>query len=454
MGLCRRAACDTLCRGRAGVPGGGITKGKTMKNFASRVLLVAGVLGVWGGMAAGCEDRPSAPAPVASATPAPAEATPVPVPETPAGEAAAGVPAGAADKIVIGHYGSMSGSEATFGQSTDNGIRLAIKEINAAGGINGKQVELITYDTKGDSGEAGKAVTRLVTNDKVVAVLGEVASSLSLAGGAVCQQYKVPMITPSSTNPRVTAGRDYVFRVCFTDDFQAYGIAKFARENLKFTKAAILWDQKQAYSKGLRDDFTKTFKEMGGEVVIDQAYSGGDTDYSAQLTAIKAKNPEIVFVPGYYTEGANIALQARKAGLTVPLIGGDGWDSEQLGKIAGEAIVGSYFSNHSAPDQPSIQEFVSKYKAAHESQTPDALAGLGYDAANLLFDALKRTKGEGGKALRDAIAGTKGFPGVTGSITIDENRNARKALVIVQMKKDASGNVTPSYVAGVEASTK
>lgn len=359
-----------------------------------------------------------------------------------------------ADEIVIGHYGSMTGSEATFGQSTDNGIKLAIKEINAAGGIGGKQVRLITYDTKGDSGEAGKAVTRLITNDKVTAVLGEVASSLSLAGGAVCQQYGVPMISPSSTNPRVTQGRDFVFRVCFTDDFQAFGIAKFTKENLKLTKAAILYDQKQAYSKGLRDDFTKSFTAMGGTIVIDQAYSGGDTDYSAQLNAIKAKNPEIVFVPGYYTDGANIAIQARKAGLTVPLIGGDGWDSEQLGKIAGDAIVGCYFSNHSAPDQPSMQSFISKYKAEHSNQTPDALAGLGYDAANLLFDAMRRARSLSGKDLRDAIAATKAFQGVTGAISIDKNRNAKKALVIVQLKKDAAGVVAPSFVVGVEPNEK
>src|ERR1051326_4459716 len=184
---------------------------------------------------------------------------------------------GSKDPIKIGHYGSLSGSEATFGESTDKGIKLAIKEVNAAGGINGRKVELITYDDKGDSGEAGRAVTRLITSDKVVAVLGEVASSRSLAGGAVCQQFKVPMISPSSTNLRVTAGRDYVSRVCFTDDFQTYGIAKFVRENLKMTKAAVLYDQTQAYSKGVRDDFTKAFKSMGGEVVADQAYSGGDT---------------------------------------------------------------------------------------------------------------------------------------------------------------------------------
>lgn len=357
------------------------------------------------------------------------------------------VRAATADEVIkVGHYGSLTGPEATFGQSTDNGIKLAIKEINAKGGINGKQVELITYDTKGDSGEAGKAVTRLITSDKVVAVLGEVASSLSLAGGAVCQQYRVPMVTPSSTNPAVTRGRDYVFRVCFTDDFQAYGVAKFIKENLGFTKAAVLYDQKQAYSKGLRDYFTKAFKDMGGTIVLDQAYSGGDTDYSAQLNAIKAANPEIVFVPGYYTDGANIAIQARRTGLNTPLIGGDGWDSEQLGKIGGDAIAGCYFSNHSAPDQPSMQSFIAKYKEEHSGQVPDALAGLAYDAANMLFDAIKRADSTGGKNIRDALAATKDFKGVTGDITIDKQHNATKGLVIVQLKKDDKGNVTPSYV--------
>jgi len=367
-----------------------------------------------------------------------------------AGVLMSGAGTAADEKIVIGHYASMSGSEATFGQSTDRGIRLAIAEINAKGGLNGKQVELLTYDDKGDSGEAGKAVTRLITNDKVVAVIGEVASSLSLAGGAVCQQYKTPMISPSSTNLSVTRGRDYVFRVCFTDDFQTYGIAKFVRENLKLSKAAILYDQKQAYSKGVRDDFTKAFKSMGGTVVMDQAYNGGDSDYSAQLNAIKGSDAEILLVPGYYTEGANIAIQARKAGLKIPLIGGDGWDSSELGKIGGDAIAGSYYSNHSAPDQAEMQEFIAKFKKANGEATPDALAGLGYDAAYILFDALKKTGGAGGKPLRDAIAATKDHKGVTGAITIDENRNAKKALVIVQMKKNAAGEVGPSFVARIE----
>lgn len=355
--------------------------------------------------------------------------------------------------ILVGHYASMTGKEATFGQSTDNGIRLAIKEINAAGGLNGRMLELKTYDDKGESQEAGKAVTRLITDDKVVAVLGEVASSLSLAGGAVCQQFGIPMISPSSTNPRVTMGRDMVSRVCFTDDQQAAALALFTKDHLKKTRVAILFDQTQAYSKGLKDDFVKSFKKLGGEIVSEQAYSGGDQDFSAQLTSIKAAKPEVLLIPGYYTDGGNIAIQARKLGLgkDVALLGGDGWDSEQLGKIGGADIEGAYYSNHSAPDQPggNVTQFIEKFKAEYGGQTPDALTGLGYDACMVLFDAMKRcyasTKGLKGKDLAKAIAETKGYPGVTGTITIDKNRNAQKPIVMVQLK-----NGMPSWVANVE----
>lgn len=396
--------------------------------------------------ASACDRAPDTNTATPASNPAPAApaGAPAPAPETPA---ATGEEQPKGDVILIGHYASMTGKEATFGQSTDNGIKLAVKEINAAGGVNGKQVKLITYDDKGDSKEAGNAVTRLITQDKVTAVLGEVASSLSLAGGAVCQQYKVPMITPSSTNLRVTVGRDMVFRVCFTDDQQAYAIARFVYENLKFNKTAILFDQTQAYSKGLRDDFVKSYTAMGGQVTIEQTFSGGDQDFSAQLTSIKATNPQIILVPGYYTEGGNIAIQARKLGITAPLIGGDGWDSEQLAVIGKDAIEGSYYSNHSAPDQPNsnLAAFIEHYKAEYSNQTPDALGGLGYDAAMVLFDSMKRAKSLAGPDLAAAIAGTNGFQGVTGVITIDKNRNARKPIVIVQMKKGL-----PSWVAGID----
>lgn len=343
--------------------------------------------------------------------------------------------ASAEDTIKIGHYGSLTGAEATFGQSTSNGVKLAIAEINAAGGIDGKKLLLVEYDTKGDPKEAGAVVTRLVTGDKVTAVIGEVASSLSLAGAPVCQQNSVPMISPSSTNPKVTLVGDYIFRVCFIDPFQGYVCAKFASEDKKAKTAAVLVDQASAYSKGLADEFTKNFEKLGGKIVTTQSYTKGEQDFTARLTAIRDTGPDIVFVPGYYTDVANVAIQARKLGINAPLLGGDGWDSEELCKNAGKAIEGSYYSNHAAPDDPSekIQGFIAKYKDEYGA-TPDALAALGYDAANLLGQALKTTKGEGGKALRDAIAATKDFPGVTGTLNFNDTRDAIKPAVILELK--------------------
>ena len=363
-----------------------------------------------------------------------------------AGAPAGGAAAPAGGEILIGHFGSMTGSEATFGQSTDNGIRLAIREVNAAGGVKGRQIALKTYDDQGKSQEAGTAVTRLITDDKVTAVLGEVASSLSLAGGRVAQQYGVPMISPSSTNPAVTQIGDMVFRVCFLDPFQGWVAAKFARENLKAQKAAILYDQAQAYSKGLMDAFDKAFQSMGGTVTTVQAYTGGDQDFSAQLTTIRQTAPDVIFVPGYYTDAGNVAIQVRKLGLKAPMLGGDGWDSVKLAEIGGAAIEGSYFTNHYSHQNPApeVQNFVAKYKAEH-GQVPDGLAALGYDAARLLFDAMNRAASLDGKTLAAAIADTKNFPGVTGAITIDAGRDAKKAAVVLEMKGGA-----PSYVTTIE----
>ena len=353
----------------------------------------------------------------------------------PASTAATSAAPPATGNILVGEYGSMTGSEATFGQSTHNGIMLAVEEFNAAGGLNGRQVELKSYDTQGKSQEAGTVVTRLITEDKVVAVLGEVASSLSLAGGRVAQQFGVPMISPSSTNPQVTQIGDMVFRVCFIDPYQGYVVAKFASENLKRTKVAVLYDQGQAYSKGLKDDFRKAFEALGGQIVTEQAYTGGDQDFSAQLGNIKAASPEAIFVPGYYTDVGNIALQARKLGITATLLGGDGWDSPKLTEIGGAAIEDSYFSNHYSHEEqrPEVQGFVQKFQAKY-GVVPDGLAAMGYDAARLLFDAMKRSPSLGGKDLAAAIAQTKGFAGVTGSITIDAERNARKPAVVLQVK--------------------
>lgn len=357
----------------------------------------------------------------------------------------------ATKEILIGHYGSMTGSEATFGISTDNGIQMAVEEINAAGGIHGNQVKLITYDDKGDASEAGAAVTRLVSKDRVVAVLGEVASGLSLAGAPICQENGVPMVSPSSTNPKVTKIGDMIFRVCFIDPFQGSVAAKFAREHegLKAQKAAILYDQSAPYSVGLQEEFEKAFIALGGEVVSSQQYQAGDQDFSAQLTAIRAAGPDIIFVPGYYTDVGNVALQAKKLGVTSPMLGGDGWDSSKLGEIAGDAINGSFYSNHYSHQDPSprVQDFIKKYTAKHQ-QTPDGLAALGYDAARILFEAMQRAKSLSGTDLAAELAKTKDFDGVTGRISIDAERNAVKPAVILEMKAGQ-----PTFVTSIAPGT-
>jgi branched-chain amino acid transport system substrate-binding protein len=349
----------------------------------------------------------------------------------------------AQDTIKVGHYGSLTGSEATFGQSTSNGVKLAIKEFNAAGGLNGKKIELVEYDTKGDAKEAGAVVTRLVTRDKVVAVIGEVASSLSLAGAPICQSNSVPMISPSSTNPRVTKVGDMIFRVCFIDPFQGFVCAKFAVENRHAKTAAMLVDQASAYSVGLGEEFEKNFVQLGGTITTKQSYNKGDQDFTSRLTAIRATNPDIIFVPGYYTDVANIAIQSKKLGITAPLLGGDGWDSEELCKNAGSAIEGSFYSNHASPDDPSpvIQGFIKKYEDEYGA-TPDALAALGYDAANLLFDSMKRAKSLDGHELAAAIRASKDFPGVTGAINFNETRDAVKPAVILELKDGKPKYVT------------
>lgn len=353
-------------------------------------------------------------------------------------------------EIVIGHYASMTGAEATFGQSTDKGIKIAVDEINAAGGVNGKKVRVITYDDKGEAREAGSAVTRLVSSDGVVAVLGEVASGLSLVGGPVCQENGIPMVSPSSTNEKVTQVGDMIFRVCFVDDFQGLVCAKFARDNLKATKAAVLYDQVAPYAVGLNEAFSKAFKELGGEIVSTQTYQKGDPDFSAQLTKIRAANPQVIFIPGYYTDVGNIALQARNLGVKVPLLGGDGWDSEQLGKIAGKSIDGCFYSNHYSRQDPNprVQEFVKKYDEQFKG-APDGLAALGYDAARILCEAIGRAGSTKGDAIAAELAKTKDFDGVTGKISIDNNRNAVKPAVMLEMKDGQ-----PTYVTSISPEPK
>jgi branched-chain amino acid transport system substrate-binding protein len=341
----------------------------------------------------------------------------------------------AAEPIKIGEVGSMTGSEATFGISTHQGIELAIKEANAAGGIHGRQLQVISLDDQGKPEEAATAVTRLITQDKVTAILGEVASSRSLAMAPIAQQYKIPMVTPSSTNPKVTEVGDYIFRVCFIDPFQGEVMARFALETLKVKKVAILRDVKNDYSVGLANFFTDKIKSAGGEILIDQSYSAGDIDFKSQLTAIRSKKPEVIFVPGYYTEVGLIARQARQLGIKAPLLGGDGWDSPKLTEIGGKALEGSFFSNHYSSEDTSeqVQNFIEKYKKAY-NVVPDGLAAMGYDAALVLIDAMKRSsKSLKTEEIRAALSKTADFPGVTGRITIDQKRNAVKSAVVLKV---------------------
>ena len=346
------------------------------------------------------------------------------------------VGATATGPIIIGEVGSMTGSEATFGLSSDKGIRLAVDEVNAAGGIKGRQIALRVLDDEGKPEQAATATTKLIASDHATAILGEVASSRSKFMAPKAQAAKVPMITPSSTNPEVTEIGDYIFRACFIDPFQGYVMAKFTRETLKLSKVAILRDVRNTYSVGLANVYRDNFKKMGGTILADESFSAGDVDFRAQLTKIKQVSPEAIFVPGYYTDVGLIARQAKDSGISAPLLGGDGWDSEKLWEIGGEALIGSYFSNHYSVDDPSprIQQYVAKFKKAYGG-IPDSLSAQAYDAAGMLFDAMKRAPDLSGPSIRDALAATKGYKGVTGDITLDAKRNPVKPAVVLKIGK-------------------
>jgi len=341
------------------------------------------------------------------------------------------IPGLAQDQIKVGEFASLSGGSASFGQSSHNGTALAIDEINTGGGVLGKKLDLVTEDDRSVAGEPATIARKLISQDNVIAVLGEVASSKSLEAAPICQENHIPMISPASTNAKVTQVGDYIFRVCFIDPFQGKVMAKFALSK-GWQKIALLKDVKQDYSMGLAQAFQDGFTGAGGSIVKVQEYSTGDKDFRAQLTSIKASHPDAIFVPGYYGEVALIARQARQLGIKAPLLGGDGWVGESLLKVAGHALDGSFFSNHYSQDDPSpvIQNFVKTYQAKY-GEKPDAMAALGYDSAKILADAIARAGTTDEPKLRDAIAATKDFKGVTGDITLDADRNATKAAVIL-----------------------
>lgn len=350
-------------------------------------------------------------------------------------DGAGGTNGSGGDPIKVGVYLDLSGQTSSFGQSTKNGIEMARDEINAAGGINGRQIQLVIEDEQGEPGKVTTVVTKLLRQDGVVALLGEVASTNSLTAAPKAQEAKIPMITPSSTNPEVTRKGDYIFRVCFIDPFQGEVMAKFASNNLKAKKAAILSDFNSDYSKGLTQFFKQSFTGSGGQIVEEKSYTQSDRDFSSQLTAIRAANPDVIYVPGYYGQVGVIAKQARQQGITVPILGGDGWDAPQLWELGGDAMNNTFISNHYSIDDPLplIQKFVTDYKARYGGVAPDALAALGYDAMKVLADALKRAGSTEGAKLRDAIAQTKDFPGVTGTITMNSERNVDKPATVLEL---------------------
>jgi branched-chain amino acid transport system substrate-binding protein len=353
---------------------------------------------------------------------------------------------GAADTtgdILVGFYGSLTGDGASFGQSSREGAELAVDELNAAGGVLGRKLRLLVEDDQSKPEEASNAVTKLVTQDKVVAVIGEVASRRTLAAAPISQKYQIPMITPASTNEKVTEVGDYVFRVCFIDPFQGEVLAKFAYNDLKARKVAILRDQAQDYSVGLTDSVQRNFTKLGGRVIAPVSYSTGDADFKAALTRIRSEKPDVLFATGHYPEAAIITRQARELGMTMPILGGDGWvgDALQNGR---EALKNTYISNHYSGDNPDpvVQNFVNSYKKRF-SKDPDAIAALGYDAIKVLADSLTRAMSTEGPKLRDAIASAD-VPGVTGRLKMNAQRNVDKPAVIQEVTY-ANGEVKFVY---------
>jgi len=338
--------------------------------------------------------------------------------------------------IPIGFYGALTGPQATFAQSGRNGARLAVEEINAAGGVLGVRLDLLVEDDHNEPAEAASAVSKLITRDHVVALIGENASSRSLAAAPIAQSYRVPMVSPSSTNVEVTKKGDYIFRVCFTDTAQGRALAAFARKNLRASTAALLIDARSDYSVGLAEAFRRDFTAAGGRVVAELKYSEGDSDFSAQLTSIAPLGPDLLFIPGYYTDAGLVARQARGLGVKAVLLGADGWDSPKLTEIGGEAMEGAYLSNHYSVDDPSpaVQQFVQAYQKAYGA-VPDSIAALSYDATRLVADAIRRAGSTEGKRIRDALASTAGFVGVTGTISFDAERNPVKPAAILKVEK-------------------
>lgn len=350
-----------------------------------------------------------------------------------------------ADGIKIGINYELTGGVASYGQSSVDGIMMAFDEINAAGGIDGKQIIPVKIDNKSESAEATSVATRLMTNEGVVLSLGPATSGNFMATIPVAKQNKIPVLSSSSTaDVGVTTDAkgnvyDYAFRLCFNDSFQGVTMANFALNNLGAKKAVIIKDTSSDYGKGLAENFKATFEGAGGQIVAEEGYVKNDKDFNAVLTSIKGKDFDVIFIPGYYEEAGLIIKQARDLGINFPVLGADGFDSPVLLELAGaEALNDVYYSNHysSLDEDPLVKDFIDKFKEKYNTE-PNAFNALGYDLGRWAADAIKRAGSQDSAAITKALAETKGFAGVTGTFDMDANHNPVKSIVVIGLENGA-----------------
>ncbi len=341
--------------------------------------------------------------------------------------------------IKIGVNYELTGKVASYGQDSVQGIELAIEEINAAGGIDGKDIEIVKYDNKSDEAEATTLTTRLMTSDKVVAVLGPATSGAFKATIPPALQNKIPVASGSTTADDITVDangvKEYAFRICFSDAYQGTGMANYALNKLSAKSAVVIMDNSSDYGKGLAEAFTNTFQDGGGAIVAQEAYVAGDTNFNSIITKIKGDEFDVIFIPGYYEEAGLIIKQAREQGITVPILGADGFDSPDLAKLAGDdALTNVYYSNHfsSLDEDPVVQNFLEGFEEKYDKQ-PGAFHALGYDLAKYVVDSIDRAEKLDGESVKEAMAATSDFKGVTGTFTIDENHNPIKDLIVIEL---------------------
>ncbi len=344
-----------------------------------------------------------------------------------------------AKEIRIGLITPLSGDVKTFGESVRNSFLIAVEEANARGGVAGMKIAYVIQDDRNDATEAANVANLLVNQQRVQAIVGSVTSKTTIPVSDIIQSGKIPTITPTATNPKVTVAdgkrKNYMFRACFIDPFQGTVMAKFSRETLKGKSAAVLYDASNDYSKGIAEVFRDAFRKQGGAVAAFESYGRDDVDFSALLTKVKASGADVLFLPDYYNKVGLIAKQVQEKRLKVRLVGPDGWDSPDLVKIAGTAIEGGYFSNHYSPDdrRPEVVAWVKKYREKH-GQVPDALGTLAYDATNLLLEAIRKAGSDDPKKIRDALASIRDFKAVTGKSTLDGNGDMIKSAAILKIE--------------------